>query len=253
MKNFRLIPILFIFVFFSPYNSICQDTLKIHEFIPRKNVLRYNLTPHILGFKSAIFGYERVIKPHQTFSINAGLLSLGQSGKKENADYQITKTMSSNGWHIAVDYRFYLKRENKDPAPHGVYIAPYYSLYNFNHKNAFESFSNPNNETRINAKLNINNIGVELGYQFIIKDRFTVDMVLMGPSYSSYDLNMTFDTGFEPPDGEIDDTLAALRDILFTKYPWMKTLVDEGKIDYKGKRTHWGLGFRYVLQVGFRF
>jgi len=253
MKKIKLIPILFLFVILSPGISLGQDSLKIHRFIPRKNVVRYNLTPHILGFKSTIFGYERVVKPYQTFSINVGLLSLGKSGKEENEDFQITKTMSSSGYTIAVDYRFYLKIENKDPAPHGVYIAPYYSLYSFDHKNAFQSISNPSAETRIDTRFNINNIGLELGYQFIIKNRFTVDMVLLGPSYSSYKLDMTFETGFAPPDGELDETLAALRDILFSKYPWMKTLVDEGKINYKGKTTHWGLGFRYVIQVGFRF
>jgi len=146
-----------------------------------------------------------------------------------------------------------MKLENKDPAPHGLYIAPYYSLYNFNHKNQIQSLSNPSNESRINTNFIINNIGLELGYQFNIKNRFTIDMVLMGPSYASYKLDMTFETGFKPPDGEIDETLAALRDILFAKYPWLKTLVDEGKINYKGKTSHWGLGFRYVLQVGFRF
>ena len=75
----------------------------------------------------------------------------------------------------------------------------------------------------------------------------------MGPSYASYKLDMTFETGFEPTDGELDETLAALRDILFSKYPWMKTLVDEGKINYKGKTTHWdwASGMLFKLVIGF--
>jgi len=103
MKKIILLPILFLFLILLPQISVSQDTLKIHAFIPRKNVIRYNLTPLILGFKSTIIGYERVVKPHQSFSINAGLLSLGKSGKKENTDFQITKTMSSSGFHVAVD------------------------------------------------------------------------------------------------------------------------------------------------------
>lgn len=107
--------------------------------------------------------------------------------------------------------------------------------------------------TIIDSKIKINSIGVELGYQFLIKKRFTVDLIMVGPSYSSYKVNMEVTGGLNPQNGEPDETLEALRDILFGKYPWIKTLIDEGEIDLKGKTTHWGLGFRYVLQVGFRF
>ncbi|MCK5208075.1 MAG: hypothetical protein KAQ79_08645, partial [Cyclobacteriaceae bacterium] len=91
------------------------------------------------------------------------------------------------------------------------------------------------------------------GYQFNIKNRFTIDLILIGPSYSAYKAKMDVVGGVVPPDGELDETLEALRDILFAKYPWLETLIDEGEVDIKGNRTHWGMGFRYVLQIGYRF
>lgn len=114
---------------FLPVHLFGQDSLKTNIFIPKKNVIRYNLTPGILGFSSAIFGYERVVKSHQSFSINAGCLSIGKSGKYENRDYKLTTIKSRSGFSIAADYRFYLKRENKNPAPSGVYFGPYFSHY----------------------------------------------------------------------------------------------------------------------------
>lgn len=247
--------IIFIFLIGIPFYGFGQDSLKTRAFIPRKNVIRYNLTPNILGFNSAIFGYERVVSSHQSFSVNAGYLSFGKSGKNTNNDYNLTNTKTRGGFSVAVDYRFYLKRENKDPAPHGVYLAPYFVHYNLNPSNTIEYLDDNSNyvSAMIDSKIRINNFGLELGYQFNIKNRFTVDMILIGPSYAGYKVKMQFEGDSNIPEDEISDTLKALRDILVEKYPWLKTLVDEGEIDVKSGRTHWGLGFRYVLQVGYRF
>ena len=255
MKNVLQILIIGILILTIPIYSFGQDSLKTNDLIPRKNVIRYNITPNILGFSSVIFGYERVVKSHQSFSINAGYLSIGKSGKKENEDYKLTSTKSSSGFSIAVDYRFYLKKENKNPAPSGVYLAPYFLHYTLNHSAGIKSLddNSTNIETIVDAKININSLGLELGYQFNIKNRFTIDMILIGPSYSAYKANMEVVGGVVPPDGDLDETLEALRDILFAKYPWLETLVDEGEVDVKGNRTQWGMGFRYVLQIGYRF
>jgi len=255
MKNALPKLYLSLFILSIPLFSFSQDSLKTKAFIPKKNVIRYNLTPNLLGFSSMIFGYERVVKSHQSFSINAGYLSIGKSGKKENDDYKLSSTKSSSGFSIAADYRFYLKRENKNPAPSGVYLAPYFVHYDFNHSVGIKSLDDnaTSAETIVDSKININSLGLELGYQFNIKNRFTIDMILIGPSYAAYKVNMDVVGGVIPPDGELDETMEALREILFGKYPWLETLINEGEVDIKGKKTHWGLGFRYVLQIGYRF
>ncbi|MCG8307224.1 MAG: hypothetical protein MI975_07505 [Cytophagales bacterium] len=256
--NHLKIPLLSIIIPISMLNVAVgqgQDSIELKKFTPYKNVIRYNLTPNILGFSSLIFGYERVVKPYQTFSINAGYLALGKSGKKENEDFQLTRTKSSSGFSIAADYRFYFKSENKYAAPRGVYIGPYLANYNFSLSTGLQTLDPdaPQVETLVDSKINITNIGVELGYQFVIKDRFTLDLILIGPSYSAYGIKMDVVGDTRPPEEDIDDTLEALRDILFERYPWLKTLVEEGEVDVRGNKTHWGLGFRYVMQVGFRF
>jgi len=254
MKNIRPIIISTILLFAIAFQSFSQDSLKTNDFIPRKNVIRYNLTPNLMGFSSAIFGYERVVKSHQSFSINAGYLSIGKSNK-ENGDYKLTSTKSSSGFSIAADYRFYLKKENKNPAPSGIYLAPYLLHYNLNLSTGIKSLTDnsTSQEVIIDSRIRIYNVGLELGYQFNIKNRFTIDLILVGPSYGGYRVNMDVAGGVQPPDDDLDETLEALRDILFAKYPWLETLIDEGEVDVRGNKTHWGMGFRYVLQIGYRF
>ena len=254
MKKTHLLFAVYILVFILPYRSFCQDSLKTDGFIPKKNVIRYNLTPNLLGFSSVIFGYERVVKPYQSFSINAGYLSIGKSGSNANDEYDLTGVKSSSGFSVAADYRFYLKKVNKDPAPSGIYFAPYFLHYTLNLSAGIRKLVDNNSgaETIIDTKININSIGAELGYQFNIKNRVTVDLILVGPSISSYNINMEINGGTSPPD-DPDETMEALRDFLYGKYPWLETLIDEGEVDIKGSNTNWGFGFRYVLQIGYRF
>ena len=134
-------------------------------------------------------------------------------------------------------------------------MAPFFSFYSLTNQNQIQPSGSidPNDITTIDAKMDILNIGASLGYQFNIKNRFSIDMVLFGPSISSYKLNMDFNSGFLPPYDEWSEGALALRDYLFAQHPWLETLVDDGNIDVRGKKAFWGMGFRYVIQVGYRF
>jgi hypothetical protein len=106
-----------------------QDSTKtLKEY---KNTIHFNLTnPMIFGGRSLVFGYERILKNNKSFTINAG-----QTGFPTlaiiNADSVRNKALTGQkGFHISGDFRFYLGKENKYPAPRGVYIGPYFS-YNY--------------------------------------------------------------------------------------------------------------------------
>ncbi len=89
IKSNRRIKFAFFGMFLLCFSTLlAQDSLDVKNNVTNKNTIRYNLTPNMLGFKSVIFGYERIVKPYQSFSINTGYLSLGNSGKK------ITKIMN---------------------------------------------------------------------------------------------------------------------------------------------------------------
>jgi hypothetical protein len=82
----------------------------------RKNTIRINLTnPAIFGDRSLIFGYERTIGEHQSFSINAGQATLPKFKLISIADdsiVQLYKSSKDRGYNFTGDYRFYLASEN---------------------------------------------------------------------------------------------------------------------------------------------
>ncbi len=94
-----------------------------------KNIVRYNLSGALLfgADRFVIFGYERVVNPHQSFSVNFGKASLPKFVSINTDSFSIQKDLKNNGFNVSADYRFYLAHENKYYAPHGVYIGPYAS------------------------------------------------------------------------------------------------------------------------------
>src|SRR5690349_5987071 len=102
-----------------------------------KNVIRYNLSGALIfGVdRYVVFGYERVIKPNQTISVNVGGVKLPKLISINTDSFSLQKDNKSNGFNVSVDYRFYLGKENKYPAPRGAYIGPYYSYNTFTRDN----------------------------------------------------------------------------------------------------------------------
>jgi hypothetical protein len=262
----KLLPYLLIAASFIAFSAatFAQDSLKNDEkiaFIPRKNVIRYNPTPNALGFKSIIFGYERVVGKHQSFSLNAGFLAFNPSEKKLarsdslNTNYGLEQTRDNKGFSIAADYRFYLKKENKYPAQRGIYVGPYVAFYNLESTNTIRKTDDfgADSEAGIQTNILILNFGAELGYQFVIKNRVTIDLILAGPSVSRYRLRMKGKGSLTIDDPELDESLKALRDILVDQYNWLAPLFDGEAVEVTGTTSTWGVGLRYVLQVGFRF
>lgn len=218
----------------------------------KRNVIKWNLTPFILwSYKNINFSYERVLKPNRSFSVNAGFFELPSTGIYDSLNIQ--NELNNWGFSVSGDYRFYFTNRNTGKAPDGLYWGPYASYHYYQFENTISVISNPEiqGDLILDGKYNIFSGGVQLGYQFIIKERLSIDMVFLGPSFSVYsgDLNL---------DGQItsekyDEYLEAIRDILISKSPILKELVNNGSVDDKGVSSSFGFGFRYLLQIGYRF
>ena len=245
MKN--QISILF-FLLVTVWYSKAQQT---DDTANRKNTIKVDLTSYWLYRNAVVFSYERVTKPNQTFVLTAGYQQFPSFGSIDNV--HVTDEKSASGLKFGGEYRFYLKKENKYGAPHGVYIGPYASFHNYSNDRTLEIDNEGILETvQFKTDLNILNLGVQLGYQFVLNNRWTIDLVFVGPSVSNYILKANLDGDGDynfDPDDITNEVILALID----KFPAFEELINEGEISERDRVNTWGYGYRYQLQVGYHF
>lgn len=246
----------FIFLFFSlctPAALICQVKNAPVQEPQRKNIVRVNVSyPVLFGGNNLILGYERIIKPYQSISVNVGLTSLPKFTDFDLDSLSIGQNSETSGYNVSADYRFYLQKENKFLAPRGVYVGPYTFYYNFKRENELE-FESDGVVKGLNSemKLNIFGGGVELGYQFLFWKRMAVDLVLIGPGIASYNFKATVD-------GEIDSDEAsevadALKEWVENKFPGADFVWGDKSLDANGTLRTTTIGFRYLIHIGYYF
>ncbi len=242
--------IIWVLMVLSGYNINAQDN---DDDLSRKNTIKYHLISSALyADESFALSWERVVKPNQSFAVMAGVLrfplstSLGSSIISTSGD-------AKNGFVIGGEYRFYLKKENKFSAPHGVFIGPYANTYRFGNDRNFtitpEDGSAPSMGS-LTSHISVINIGFQMGYQFVINNRWTIDMVFIGPSLSRYHLKARLDSDFDFDEDLIENELLLG---LLDRFPLLKELLDDEEIDLHGNNSKWAPGFRYQLNVGYRF
>jgi hypothetical protein len=220
----------------------------------RKNTVRYNLSSALLfGIdKTFIFGYERVLSPHGSFSINGGSIVLPKIASITTDSFSLDEDLKNTGTNISADYRFYLAKENKYMAPHGIFIGPWYSYNSFKRQNSWDyKTSSSQKSATTDTKMSIHSVGIEMGYQFVFWDRVALDMVLIGPGMGFYKVNAKFDSNLT--DAEKEQLKQALTDVLTEKFPGMDIVFDNKELDASGRLNVTSLGFRYIIHVGFRF
>jgi len=248
MKKLFTFILLFIGVTTIMAQDLVKDTTAIKQ---KKNTIRWNLTPMMINVTNVTLGYERIIKENQSISINAGLLLFPEFLDNDSLEISYVEHGNRIGFSTAIDYRFYLKTKNLNNAPEGVYIGPYitYYQYAFNSKLRVIDNETITNDVGIDANFKMLSLGFELGYQFLFWDRLTLDMILVGPSLSFYHARADFtgELGLDVEDGEY------IKDALLDKYPWLNTFMDLGAINASSATGKFGMGFRYVIQVGYHF
>ncbi len=220
----------------------------------KKNVIRWNLTPFLLWDKHNInIGYERVLKPYRSFSINAGYFVLPSLVEGIYDSLNIQRSGKKWGFTVSGDYRFYFKKRNKRMAPDGLFWGVYGSFHHYQFENSIKVFNNPTIEGDLTfgANINIISAGVELGYQFIIKERLSIDIIFMGPSLSMYTKRFTL--GGDLEFDEEDEYLQAIYDILKNTIPGFEALIQDRELSTSGVNLSLGFGMRYLVQIGYRF
>jgi len=245
----KIVVLLTITVFAFSYSFGQADTVKHF-----KNTIRYNITnPMLFGWKYNVLGYERVIKEHQTASISFGRIAFPRLADMDYIDsIGIQEQQNDKGINFSLDYRFYLKKENKYGAPRGVYLGPYYAFNRFSRDLIWDlNTSSFTGTVGTNIKMTGNFIGAQMGYQFILWKRLTIDMILMGPGKWFFNMKTTFNTSLSEEDKTL--LLEKLNEKIMEKFPGSDFVFAGEGFEAKTSTNTSATGLRYLINVGFRF
>jgi hypothetical protein len=245
-KKFGLIVTILIFSFRLHAQQDSARTVHEKQF---KNVIKLNITSWILYSNGVQINYERILSKHTSITVFGGPIEFPMPTVIENSPLQFDKNKSKSGFVIGSEYRFYLSAENKDAAPHGVYLAPFISYYHFNNQRYGHDTTMQDNLT-LNTSMDFLNIGGELGYQFVIKKRFVIDCVMFGPAITSYYFGVNF-TG--SASGDYSERVQEILEAIKQKYPLLKDLSSGQTVSTTGVSNFWSIGFRYAIHIGYRF
>lgn len=219
-----------------------------------KNSIKFNISNTLLYDNSYQFSYERILKENQSVNVFVGYQEFPLITVDLGDNTNLAKNSNRSGFSVGADYRFYLGSINKYKAPRGVYLAPFVSFFQFktdrdiNHTNPDTGdVSNIN----LTSKFNLTNIGGELGYQFVLWDRFVIDCVLFGPSLTHYKFNSKLDGSI--PDLDDNDVYQKVIEAIKNKFPGIDGITGDEGIEKKGVQSVTAVGFRYNISIGYRF
>lgn len=218
-----------------------------------RNNIKLSLSS-MLEFKPAVVvSYERIVKPYQSFQVTAGYITFPQIFGDLPDDIIFNDERTRSGFRVGADYRFYFKNENKYEAPRGLYWGPFVDYFYFKNSRSVTakdtSFATGNLDFISN--LQIGGAGVNLGYQFVIKKRLSVDLCLLGPALALYAASLRLEGDYDL--NQEHEYLQELYDYLINNFPLLGELSNGDTIKTNGRANFLFAGFRYSVSVGFRF
>jgi len=216
----------------------------------RKNTIKLDLTSYWLYRNAIIFSYERITKPNQSFCITGGYQEFPHTSSL-GSRIAVREDNKKYGLKFGGEYRFYLAKENKFRAPHGVYIGPFTMFHQFRNERLIEVDNNGTLEEAIlTTKFQVLNIGFQLGYQFVLNNRWTIDLTFIGPAVANYRYKASLGGEFNFDSDDIQNEVIL---DLIDRFPLLKEVIDEKEATGSGKLDIWSFGYRYQFQIGYHF
>jgi hypothetical protein len=217
----------------------------------RLNVISFNPTPMMVcnSLRNITLVYERVVKPNQTMVFQLGYLEFRSTLGDSLPQITTFSMNSSAGVNASFHYRFYLKHLNTHPAPFGLYIGPYSSYYGLKFKSNYSlKLSDPVQSERVTTTYNLFNLGFGLGYQFIIKERLSLDVLFFGPS-------LTYEVKDRQSEGNVpENEQSAISKLLDESYSWQYPLFNKFIGEHGNKsEAYLTTFFRYSFTIGYHF
>lgn len=220
------------------------------------DIVKLDLSGITIG--SYAFSYERSVADNNTINFKAGYWNMNAMFFDSDNTYGrlidyfdtgdgISLEDIRAGFHTSVDYRFYAKTSNEFE---GVYFAPFirYWEQNFDLSDVVSR-----REFTVDTKFSSIGLGIQMGYQWVIKEQFIIDWFFVGMGVERYRLKGDYSvdqSGFNYSSIE-DDVYQAF----MTDYEFLNKKVNVESNDERMRLTIpvWGPGIKTGLSIGYRF
>lgn len=218
------------------------------------NVVKFNPTPVLLFDepRNITFSYERLVKKNQSVSLQLGYLIIPQVLNDTLFNTVLLIKDKRNGVNLSLDYRIYPFSRNRRPAPDGMYFGGYLSYINTSSE-IEGTLMNATGDDNIlfNTRMNMVNLGFELGYQFIFGKRFSIDLLMFGPSLTGYSgkLGITGNLNSEVGNKIDEELMAKLKE----HFPALGYLFSDESSTFSTSKIVISSWFRYSVQFGYHF
>lgn len=213
-----------------------------------KNSIKLNTIGLVLHNASLI--YERNLNEHFAVMLGAGYRWGGGIPKIFGLGDLIVTSNSQGlrGYHFTPELRYYFNFCECGGSPSGLYAGLYGRYTKFYGDLSFHYWTGTEYvDLGVASKLNEMGGGIQLGYQFVFKERFLVDFMFAGPRFSTQRLRFSFDSDYA---GEL---IPIIEEEINTRLEWLGmdpiSITPSGEID-----TRFGFrNFRYTVSFGFLF
>lgn len=213
-----------------------------------KNIMKVNTAA--LLFSNVSLLYERKLNEHWTVLAGTGYRWGGSVPKVLGLGDVIvsSETNGITGFSITPELRYYFNFCECGGSPSGLYaglygrFTKYYGSLTFNVWNGSEYY-----DALVTSNLRELGGGLQLGYQFIFKQRFTVDFMFAGPRLSTYKLKADLDSD------DLEALVSAIEEGINERRAAIG--MDPISIDPSAElEANFGFkNFRYAIGVGFLF
>jgi len=227
----------------------------------KKNLLKVDLVK--LAFGGINLSYERVLTQRSAINFRAKYHSLGFiersvddfSTSGENYTFGLSDRPHFHAIGFDAEYRFYLKSKK---AAQGFYIAPYTRYLNYS--GAFESFYSGtvagmpvNIDGDLKTSFNIWGGGVQLGIQWLVKDKVSIDWGFAGLGLDHYQFKVEVQSDYLSD--EVDEYTRDLQDVMggVSGFLAKKLIFNTLDNELSSKVPFWMVGWKSTLTVGIAF
>jgi hypothetical protein len=234
-----------------------SQTIDSAKVKPSADQIRYpniiKLNSLALAFNNISLIYERGIIPRVSAGIGVGYKYKGTLPSLLNIENSeiIVDFGDITGFSITPEAKYYLRA--CDPGKlEGFYVGLYFRYTGYQSGADFEYIpeSSPTEYYYSDIHMNEFGVGIQLGYQMIIKERFSIDFLLIGPRFSSYKLGYEFD---KPPSEQfLNDLSDALNEVVDRfGFDYNVDINQEGEA--KANSSFSFANVRFGLSLGFAF